>query len=295
MIQDIAPYQFQNEYRPKPPAKEDYLLCYNGNRALVRQQDGMIAFPTFGEAEAGVDADRLYGDYTYLFAVDGMRYYLGSGLDMDFLAGDGGAFADGGKYRYVWEDRQIFRNAGPKHLCFAGITGWQLHRWYESRRYCGCCGTPLKKDQKERMLYCPKCRQMEYPKICPAVIIAVTHGNRLLMSKYAGREYKKYALLAGFTEIGETVEETVAREVVEEVGLKVKNITYYKSQPWSFSDTLLMGFFCELDGEEDVTLDEEELALAQWFEREEIPAEPDDVSLTNEMMMVFKEGRDRER
>ena len=56
-----------------------------------------------------------------------------------------------------------------------------------------------------------------------------------------------------------------------------------------------MGFFCELDGEEDVTLDEEELALAQWFEREEIPAEPDDVSLTNEMMMVFKEGRDRER
>ena len=99
------------------------------------------------------------------------------------------------------------------------------------------------------------------------------------MSQYAGREYKKYALLAGFTEIGETVEETVAREVMEEVGLKVKNITYYKSQPWSFSDTLLMGFFCELDGEEDVTLDEEELALAQWFEREEIPAEPDDVSL----------------
>ncbi len=123
----------------------------------------------------------------------------------------------------------------------------------------------------------------------------MTHGNRLLMSQYAGREYKKYALLAGFTEIGETVEETVAREVMEEVGLKVKNITYYKSQPWSFSDTLLMGFFCELDGEEDVTLDEEELALAQWFEREEIPAEPDDVSLTNEMMMVFKEGRDRER
>ena len=132
---------------------------------------------------------------------------------------------------------------------------------------------------------------MEYPKISPAVIIAVTDGNRILMSKYAGREYKKYALLAGFNEIGETIEETVKREVMEEVGLQVKNITYYKSQPWSFSDTLLLGFFCELDGEDKITLDQEELALAQWFEREDIPVKEDDLSLTNEMMIAFKNGR----
>ncbi len=71
----------------------------------------------------------------------------------------------------------------------------------------------------------------------PGSIIGVTDGDKILMSKYAGRAYKKYALLAGFTEIGETIEETVQREVMEEVGLKVKNIRYYKSQPWSFSDT----------------------------------------------------------
>ena len=100
----------------------------------------------------------------------------------------------------------------------------------------------MKKDQKERMLYCENCHQMEYPKISPAVIVGVTDGNRILMSKYADRDYKKYALLAGFTEIGETIEETVKREVMEEVGLKVKNIRFYKSQPWSFTDTLLMGF-----------------------------------------------------
>ena len=87
----------------------------------------------------------------------------------------------------------------------------------------------------ERMMQCPKCGLMEFPKICPAVIIGVIDGDRILMSKYAGREYKKYALLAGFTEIGETLEETVSREVMEEVGLKVKNITYYKNQPWAFS------------------------------------------------------------
>ena len=131
---------------------------------------------------------------------------------------------------------------------------------------------------------------MEYPKICPAVIIGVTDGDRILMSKYAGRTYKKYALLAGFTEIGETVEQTVAREVMEEVGLKVKNIRYYKSQPWAFSDTLLMGFYCDLDGEDKLTLDQNELALAEWFERDEIPVEPSRDSLTNEMIIQFKNG-----
>ena len=129
------------------------------------------------------------------------------------------------------------------------------------------------------------------PKICPAVIIAVTHGDKILMSKYAGREYKKYALLAGFNETGESIEETVRREVMEEVGLKVKNLRYYKSQPWSFTDTLLMGFFCELDGEDGITLDTDELAMAEWFERDKMPVEAEDLSLTNEMMMAFKHGK----
>lgn len=143
-------------------------------------------------------------------------------------------------------------------------------------------------DGKERMMRCESCGLMEYPKICPAVIIGLTDGDRILMSKYAGREYKKYALLAGFAEIGETIEETVRREVMEEVGLQVKNIRFYKSQPWSFSDTLLMGFYCELEGEDKITLDREELALAEWFDREEIPDMEQDVSLTNEMIRYFK-------
>lgn len=77
---------------------------------------------------------------------------------------------------------------------------------------------------------------------------------------------------------------------MEEVGLQVKNVTYYKSQPWSFSDTLLLGFFCELDGEDKIRLDEKELALAEWVERKDITVEPDDLSLTNEMMLAFKNG-----
>ena len=140
----------------------------------------------------------------------------------------------------------------------------------------------------QRMLQCPCCANMVFPKIAPAVIVGVTHGDKILMTKYAGREYKRYALIAGFTEIGESVEETVKREVMEEVGLHVKNLRYYKSQPWSFSDTLLMGFFAEVEGDDSITLDREELALAEWFERENIPVSESDISLTSEMIEYFR-------
>jgi NAD+ diphosphatase len=139
------------------------------------------------------------------------------------------------------------------------------------------------------MMHCPDCGQVEYPKISPAVIVGVTDGDRLLLTKYAGRSFTRYALIAGFTEIGETIEETVQREVMEEVGLKVKNIRYYRSQPWSFSDTLLMGFFADLDGEDRIRLDEEELSVAEWHTRGTIPGD-DGISLTREMMRVFNEG-----
>lgn len=104
---------------------------------------------------------------------------------------------------------------------------------------------------------------------------------------------KFYALIAGFTEIGETLEETVQREVMEEIGLKVKNIRYYKSQPWSFSSTLLCGFFCEVDGDTEITLDTEELSVGEWFDRDNIPVEDDGVSLTREMIVVFKTGGEK--
>lgn len=143
------------------------------------------------------------------------------------------------------------------------------------------------------MVHCPKCGLVEYPKICPAVIVGITNGDKIVLSKYAGREYKKYALIAGFAEIGESIEDTVRREVYEEVGLKVKNLQFYKSQPWSFTDTLLFGFFCQVDGDDTITMDERELSVAQWASREEVPEDPEGISLTREMMTMFKEGRVR--
>ena len=138
---------------------------------------------------------------------------------------------------------------------------------------------------------CPDCGQMEYPKISPAVIVGILHNGKLLMSKYAGRDnITYYALIAGFTEIGESIEETIRREVMEEVGLKVKNIRYYKSQPWSFSDSVMIGFTADLDGDDTIRLEEDELAEAGWFSRDEIVEYPPYISVGHEMMKAFKDG-----
>ena len=124
------------------------------------------------------------------------------------------------------------------------------------------------------------------------MIVAVTNGEKLLLSKYAGRAYTRYALLAGYTEIGETIEQTVRREVMEEVGLRVKNLRYYKSQPWGVDGNVLMGFFCDVDGNTDIHIDENELSMAGWYDRDALPAHDDGISLTREMIRVFEEGKE---
>ena len=132
---------------------------------------------------------------------------------------------------------------------------------------------------------------MEYPKISPAVIIAVTDGNRILMSKYAGREYKKYALWQDSTRSERDHRGDGKREKSRKrSAFRLRILPIIRASPGLFPIRCL-GFFHEMDGEDKITLDQEELALAQWFEREDIPVKEDDLSLTNEMMIAFKNGR----
>lgn len=276
MIQDLGSHCYHNEYHPVPPKANDCILFFRDRKVLVKVAEDTFSFPDF--QYTGEYYPRIYTSYTYLFSIDQKNYYLIRDESLDTLPG------------YTMEDIIIFRNLGPQVNGFALITGYQLHNWYETRKFCGKCGHPLVPDTRERMMYCPHCKNTEYPKISPAVIVGVRNGNRLLMSKYAGGTARRYALIAGFAEIGESLEETVKREVMEEVGLKVKNIEYYKSQPWSLSSSLLMGFYCDLEGSDQIVLEEDELSEAQWFERDEIPYDDYDVSLTREMMIRFKKG-----
>ena len=127
--------------------------------------------------------------------------------------------------------------------------------------------------------------------IAPAVIVAVTNGDQLLVSRYAGREFKGMALIAGFCEIGETAEDTVRREVMEEAGLKVKNLRYFGSQPWGYASNLLLGYFCEVYGSDEIHFDREELQEAFWIRREALePVTENLLSLTGTMIETFRQG-----
>lgn len=275
MIQDIYPRIYHSEFKDSQPSEHDFVLVFYKNTALVRFQNDKLRYPSFREM-AGITCI-----YHYLFSIDSYRYFLAYPASEEPVTLPG----------YTYENVSIFRTAVSRHTSFAGITGHHLFGWYQTNQFCGRCGEQMTPDHKERMLFCPACHNMVYPRISPAVIVGVIHDGKILMSKYAGRDYTKYALIAGFTEIGESAEQTVAREVMEEVGLKVKNIRYYKSQPWAFSGSLLMGYFAELDGDDTITLDTDELSEAGWFAPEDISMEDDHVSLTREMIQLFKEGR----
>lgn len=278
MIQDIYPHIYHNEYKDFQPENTDFILVFHRNTVMIRFKEEHLRYPTFSEMQS------FSCDYQYLFSIDNYKYFLA--LPKSCHLEEPSIMIDG----YHYENVRIFRSAAFRHTAFAGITAHHLFGWYQSNRFCGRCGQKLLPDHKERMLFCPDCRNMVYPRISPAVIVGIINGDQILMSKYAGRSYTNYALIAGFTEIGECAEQTVAREVMEEVGLKVKNIRYYKSQPWAFSGSLLMGFFCDLDGSDQIKLDTSELAEAGWYSRDEITLEDDHISLTREMIMHFKNG-----
>ena len=275
MIQDIYPHRLRNEFIPgRAPEPSGWLFRFT--------PEGLVCCVT----EAGISLPRLAdlpgGERRYLFALDGAPCYL----DVDAPA----------EVPEGWEAipaRLLRRRAeGPREIIFAAWTAFQLSNWYLDNRYCGRCGGVTRPAEDERAMVCPGCGRRIYPRIIPAVIVGVTNGDRILTTKYKGRDISYYALIAGFTEIGETLEETVAREVMEEAGVRVKNIRYYKSQPWGIVDDLLAGFYCDVDGSDEIHMDASELKEAVWTARQDVVGQPDDFSLTNEMMLVFRDGKE---
>ena len=285
MIQDLDVGKLDNQYRPQQlPHEQDVVVCLRGGEVLLRRDEqGLLHLPTWQQVNAWCGDWSRWSDTsaTYIFQLQEANFFL--------WMGQAGSCPDAA---FAYEKVATLRDLTSKPLCFGVMTAWHLHTWYRNNRFCGCCGRPTYHDADERMMRCPNCGNMIFPRIAPAVIIAVTNGDKLILSQYAGRGTTRYGLLAGFIEIGETAEEAVAREVMEEVGLKVKNIRYYKSQPWGIAGNLSIGYFCDLDGSEEIHLDEKELASAAWFDRSDLPAKDDGISLTREMVRIFEEGRE---
>ena len=296
MIQDISPHFLRNEYLTDvQPEADDPVYFFRGRELALREEADGLVLPRagewhFGRSDAGSSAKVLPtagerqadAGLQFLFGTDGGNAFLARA---DAALPEGLAFYDVRKLR-----------ANPKAsrmLVFYAFTALQLASWYRDNVYCGTCGGRTVPGTTERSIICPSCGRTIYPRVIPAVIVGVINGDYLLHTKYErSRDIPFYALVAGFTEIGETLEETVAREVMEETGLKVKNIRYFKSQPWAIADDILAGFYCDVDGDTEIRIDRSELCEGVWIHRSEIRGQPDDASLTHHMMMTFKEGKE---
>ena len=303
MIQDLDFGKLDNQYRPEIPADEDFVVCAQKGGILVyRNDEDELTLPTWGhvkEWSAVADSGQLNAEgdmqsaagwkkwfdepLQYAFTLQDKKYFI--------FMGEAGEAAD---VRFAYEAARGLMKSATRNIGFALVTAWHIYSWYRANRFCGVCGHPTNHDGRERMMRCPECGNMIFPRIAPAAIIALTHGDKIMLAQHAAIKQKRYGLLAGFIEIGETAEEAVAREVMEEVGLKVKNIRYYKTQPWGVVGNLSIGYFCDLDGDDSVTLDETELRSAEWHHRDHIPPEAadDGVSLTREMIRIFSEGKE---
>lgn len=268
MIQDIIE-SFDNSFKPSAAHTDDPILAFDDSgRIMVRIEGKKIHFTR---------SDVLnVGKCVYLFSVGDIKYFL-SAENYDTPV-----------HGFAFKTVRELRDAAEGIELFVAFTAYHLWKWYNDNKFCGRCGHTLALQETERSLKCPVCSNVIYPRINPAVIVGVIRDDAILITRYR-RGYAHNALVAGFTEIGETLEQTVEREVMEETGLRVSDIRYYKSQPWGMAQDILVGFFCRASGGE-LKIDEDELKTAFWAKPDELILQPNDLSLTNDMMKAFKNG-----
>ena len=164
----------------------------------------------------------------------------------------------------------------------------QLVRWNKSHTYCGRCGQPMSDKTDERAKECRDCNLISYPRLSPAVIVAVVKDGKLLLARSTRSPTGFFSVLAGFVEPGETLEECVVREVFEEVGIWVKNVQYFGSQLWPFPDSLMLGFTAEYSHGE-ITLNPSEIADAGWFTADNLPNIPPKISIARRLIDWYLE------
>ena len=163
------------------------------------------------------------------------------------------------------QDEGLFRLAGR---------GVQLAEFYRSHRYCGYCGTAMRHSETEWACLCDHCHERYYPQIAPCIIVGIRRDDHILLAQHRRHSQNPlFTVLAGFVEVGETLEEAVMREVMEESHIKVKNIRYVSSQPWPLPHSLMMGFLADYESG-DIKVDPKELVSANWYHYNELPLIP---------------------
>lgn len=251
-------------------------LCFafsGGNLLVLDGEKEKV--PNFGAVEdSGLELRLVYE----LAPLDGQEC-VAVELDLDVEAPAGTYLRDFRALIGSSVDMEFFLRAGRARM---------LADWHRNNRFCGRCATGTTRSDGELAMRCPNCGATFFPKISPAAIILIRDGERLLLARSFGFPPGVYSALAGFVEVGEGVEETIRREIREEVGVEVGSIEYFGSQTWPFPDSLMLGFTANYTGGE-IKIQEDEIEDAGWFTVENLPVLPPRLSIARSMLDAFIE------
>ena len=265
-----------------PKRDDDYAFIFCGGEILVRGSaaaevsDANELAGGLSSPKAETETGRLLRDGIYFGSLDGRGCYAYS-IDRDGASSagyPGGLEPASLRSRLSVFDEGVWEAASLA----AHLTGWS-----DRSRYCGRCGAQLRKMEREMAKECAECGNVVFPRISPAVIVAVRKGDRILLAHNRNFPEGRYSLLAGFMEMGETIEETAAREVKEEAGIEIENIRYLASQSWPFPDSLMIGLTADYKSGELVP-DGEEITDAGWYSPDSFPSIPGEGTIARKII-----------
>ena len=264
---------FKSAFKPSPSdqANASWFII-NGGRLLVKKNSHPVSVPPAGQL-----ADMIPGcrHAQFLGHLDG-RPCFAAGPPADFQP------VNGLEFRGL---KSLFGRIDENQLWVAGRAN-QLVRWSRHHSYCGKCGQKTVDKADERAKICPACGLVNYPRVSPAIIVAVTKEDKILLARSGRFPGGFFSVLAGFVEPGESLEACLEREVFEETGIAVTHIRYFGSQPWPFPDSLMVAFTAEYDGGE-IKIDGKEIVTADWYGRNNLPNIPPKISVARQLIDWF--------
>lgn len=275
MIQEIFPHRFSINFLANKNIEErDFVLHFNGDSLLLKINGDAFEIPR------KIDFPEITGKTgnTFLFTLDDVPCFL----IWDNLKPDDSLF--------IYREISFLRTVKQQEIAWIIIVGFQLMNWYSQNRFCGKCGTKTQQKTDERAIICQVCNTIVFPKISPAVIAAIICNNKILLARNSDFHGDWYSLIAGYADVGESLEEALVREIREEVGLEIKSIRYYKSQPWPLSGSMMVGFIVEADETQPICIDPKEISEAAWFTRGNLPKHSSNLSIAGEMIEKFEQG-----
>ena len=257
---------------PKERSQPARWFAFQENKILVRQGSATVDIPLLVRfEETGLSALR--------------QHYLGRLEQEDCFAVEVAEDVSAPSGMSFEGLRQIYDRV-DEDLFWLAARAIQIVEWDKTHQFCGRCGVPMKRLVAERAKECPQCGLLHFPRLAPAIIVLIERGEKALLARSRRFTTGMYSVLAGFVEPGESLEEAVVREVKEEVGVDVKDLRYFGSQPWPFPHSLMIGFTGTYAGGE-IRIDEAEIEDAGWFTVDNFPPLPGKISIARKLVDWF--------